>query len=454
MHRAVARPGRYALRETPAVPAMRSTTGQLRSLYPFVAQSSVPGGGVLIGTDAYGAPFFYDGFRAYNSGVVQDANVCVLGSLGTGKSSLVTTYIWRQLSFGRWAHIIDVKPQRLADGTVRSQYTQLADAWNRAVEAYCARVGDTSENLGLVYVEPVVLVPGGHLRVNPLDAAQGRGQVLEDVVAAEMRRALRPQELTALGIALTAAESRAGTEPPTLVDIHQALLSPELGIAEGPPHYLSDDELRDVGMEPGHALLHLTSGPLRGMFDGQTTPSLRPRIRPPLRILDLSALHGNQGLGVLMMLADTWFQSDIGTQGIYVLEEAWRVLASLSVAESHQARYKLSRAAGVSYWAITHRFSDLRAVGDEGSRGRALVEGLLADSATRIVYRQPSDQLEETQRLLGLTNRARDHIGRLVRGQGFWAVGNRWFIVNHHLGETEKAMVNTDHAMEEKGERA
>jgi len=430
------------------VAPMRSTTHQLRALYPLVAEAPITAGGVLLGEDQFGAAWHYDAFAYYGAQLVQDPNVFVAGAIGAGKSTLVTIHAWRQLAFGRWVWIVDSKPQILADGTKRSQYHQLAEAFNRAQEAYAAAVGDTVENLGLAFCEPIMLTPGGWLTVNPLDAPEGRDQMLEDVLAISLRRGLRSKEQTAVRVALGSAERAAAPDAPTLSGVAVALLAPAPSAGEAV--YLSDDELRAVGQEAGHALLGLAEGPLRGMFDGQTSPALRDAAAAPVRILDLSALHNRQAEGLVMMLADRWFQADIDGghgQGIYVLEEAWKPLASLAVAVDHQARYKFARGSGVSYWAVIHRLSDLHATGPEGSRTRELVQGLLADSATRIVFRQRSDQLPATREMLGLTDRAMQHVGRLRRGQAFWAVGDRWSIVTHKVASTELDLVNTDHAM-------
>ena len=50
-----------------------------------------------------------------------------------------------------------------------------------------------------------------------------------------------------------------------------------------------------------------------------------------------------------------------------------------------------------------HRLSDLQAGGAAGSHERALVEGLLADAETRVIYRQATDQLHWTCDTLRLT---------------------------------------------------
>jgi hypothetical protein len=53
---------------------------------------------------------------------------------------------------------------------------------------------------------------------------------------------------------------------------------------------------------------------------------------------------------------------------------------------------------------VVHRFSDLSAVGDEGSRLQQLAEGVVSETATRVVYRQAERDVQLTAEVLGLSD--------------------------------------------------
>src|ERR1700743_2837940 len=89
-------------------PAHRVTTRHAQALYPFHATGGVGGGGPVIGRDGSGGAFCFDPWVLYDSGVLDDPNVIVLGKLGQGKSALVKTLLWRMLLFGRRAFVLDV----------------------------------------------------------------------------------------------------------------------------------------------------------------------------------------------------------------------------------------------------------------------------------------------------------------------------------------------------------
>ena len=107
-------------------------------------------------------------------------------------------------------------------------------------------------------------------------------------------------------------------------------------------------------------------------------------------------------------------------------------MGSLPLVRRMQAQWKLSRALGVANLLVLHRLSDLDAAGGAGSEIRAVADGLLADCATRIIYRQETDQLGPTATALGLTGPERELLPALPRGTGLWKLpGGRAHVVHH-----------------------
>jgi hypothetical protein len=204
-------------------------------------------------------------------------------------------------------------------------------------------------------------------------------------------------------------------------------------------------------------LQRLCEGDLRGMFDGPTTPGLDLDAR--FVCLDLSAVYDSSALGILMTCAAAWLramideqrgQRDDGSAGDklhVVVDEAWRIFSNLGIGEWLQDSFKHSRAYGIQNVVVMHRLSDLRAAGSEGSREARLAEGLLADAETRVIYAQPTDELERTRELLGLTETEVELLPTLRRGEALWKVGQRSFLVYHRLSSFEARLVDTDARM-------
>jgi len=96
---------------------------------------------------------------------------------------------------------------------------------------------------------------------------------------------------------------------------------------------------------------------------------------------------------------------------------------------------------------VVHRLSDLDAVGEAGSEARGLAQGLLGDTATRILYNEPFDEAQAAAKVLGLTSVEMAQLPELGRGEGLWRVNERAFVVRHLCTENELALFDTDARM-------
>jgi type IV secretory pathway VirB4 component len=408
-------------------PGHRATTANAQAIYPFFGESGLGDGGVLIGTDLHGSAFTYDPFVLYERRVVSNPNMLVIGEVGSGKSSLVKSYLYRQAVFGRVPWIADPK----------GEYGPLAEA------------------LG---VEPMKLKPGGPLRLNPIAREAGwdaQLNLLRALASGSLSRPLDPEEEGALREGMRLVNADAAVEP-TLPAVVALLFRPRSAMADR--LVTTTRALAKNARNVALGLQRLCEGDLRGMFDGPTTPGLELDGRAV--VLDLSEFYDKSALALVMTCASAWQRGMIahlhaegdreGTaprKMINVFDEAWRALSVLGVGEWLQSAFKLSRRDGVENIVIMHRLSDLSAAGAAGSRQRELAEGLLHDAQTRVVYRQTSDNVPITREQLGLTSVEADLLSELADGVGLWKVGTRGFLVQHRLSDIERPMVDTDGRM-------
>jgi type IV secretory pathway VirB4 component len=403
-------------------PAHRSTTRHAQAIYPFIAPGGLGGRGVFIGRDSGGAAFCYDPWVLYADSLLDDPNAIVLGKLGQGKSSLVKTLLWRMLLFGRRAFVLDIK---------------------REYGPLCEAVG----------VTPISLVPGGGVRLNPLASRPEEHAQLE---------LLRAVAITAIGGPLTQLESGAlrealrtvrlgGVTDPTLPEIAHALFHPVAEMAER--LRTTQEQLAADARRAALALQDLCEGPLRGMFDGPTTPGLD--LDSKLVVLDLHAVRDSPAVGILMACATAWMSALLSRMTerpdrerlINVADESWKIVQHTGLGEWFQSNFKLARQFGVMNLVVLHKLADLQAAGDAGSRAARIAEGLLADASTRIVYHQDESQIELTRALLGLSESEAQLISMLSAGQALWRVGSRSFVVQHYRSRLEAGLTNTDTGM-------
>jgi type IV secretory pathway VirB4 component len=403
-------------------PGHRCTTRHAQAIYPFMAAGGLGGRGVFIGRDSGGGAFCYDPWVLYGEGVLDDPNVIVLGKLGQGKSALVKTLLWRMLLFGRRAFVLDVK---------------------REYGPLCRAVG----------VEPIALVPGGGVRLNPLQSRpeeHAQLELLRAVAVTAVGGSLSQVEAAALREALRAVRARSASDP-TLPEIAAVLFAPTAEMAgelRTTPDALATDARRAA-----LALQDLCEGPLRGMFDGPTTPGLDLDAR--LLVLDLHAVRDSPAVGILMACATAWMSALLARMAerpgrerlLNVADESWKIVQHTGLGEWFQSNFKLARQYGVMNLVVLHKLADLHAAGDAGSRASRIAEGLIADASTRIVYHQDESQVPLTRTLLGLSESEAELISMLSAGQALWLVGSRSFVVAHHRSRLEAQLTNTDTGM-------
>ncbi|MHB8659036.1 MAG: helicase HerA domain-containing protein [Solirubrobacteraceae bacterium] len=407
---------------SPERPGHRFTTRHAQAIYPFMAAGGLGGRGVFIGRDSSGGAFCFDPWALYAAGTLDDPNAIVLGKLGQGKSALVKSLLWRMLLFGRRAFVLDVK---------------------REYGPLCRAVG----------VEPISLQPGSGVRVNPLASRpeeHAQLELLRAIAATTLEAPITQIEAAALREALHTVRARSAE--PTLPEIAAVLFAPVAEMAarlRTTPERLATDARRAA-----LALQDLCEGPLRGMFDGPTTPGLN--LDAKLLVLDLHAVRDSPAVGILMACATAWMSALLSRMAerpgrerlINVADESWKIVQHTGLGEWFQSNFKLARQYGVMNLVVLHKLADLQTAGDAGSRAARIAEGLLADASTLIVYHQDESQVPLTRALLGLSETEAQLISMLSPGQALWRVGSRSVVVQHFRSRIESRLTNTDTGMQ------
>jgi type IV secretory pathway VirB4 component len=405
----------------------RATMAHLASVYPFHVDDSIGEAGPYIGVNVTGgmSGFYFDPFELYTTGVLTNPNVIVTGDIGSGKSALVKTFLRRSIAiYGerRFVAILDPK----------GEYAPFA------------------RQHGLPIVK---LQPGGTDRVNPMDPRPGddpanvvaRQSLAGALVAAVLARPLDPTEDALLGWAI-ATLARTG-HPFTLADVTAAITDPAdelIALSRRTPL-----ELTHAATPIVFALDKLCTRTLAGMFDGPTSIAVDWETGPGI-VLDLSAVYNDhEALPLVMLAATSWLaavlQRDSDRRVIQVIDEAWAAVRH--GARHFQGSLKLARTYGVSTWLICHRPADLTAQSDDGTADAKIAAGLLSDIQTRIVFRQPPDQVDVAADLFALTDRETAWVGQLVRGRALWRLQRRGAVVQTVLTATEQALFDTDQKM-------
>jgi|GEM_PF-68056 len=408
----------------------RATSEVLAGAYPFLAEEGLGSEGALIGQDSWsGTAFCFDPWDLYRRGALTNPNIFLGGQIGRGKSTLAKSLATRFIAFGRRVYV---------PGDPKGEWTVVAKA-----------VGGQAIELGV----------GATARLNPLDegprpsgvsdeawhaqVTSARQSLLAALATSTLGRPLGSTERTSLDSALATAVAANGT--PILPQVVDALHQPGAGVAGSTVAQLADD-----GRNVAHALNRLVHGDLAGLFDGPSTVNFDPTL--PMLSLDLSRISGSDTLlGLVMTCTSAWMEAALrdpdGGKRLVVYDEAWRLMAQPALLARMQSHWKLSRAWGLSNLMVVHRLSDLEAVGESGSEARGLAQGLLGDTATRILYNEPSDEARSAGKMLGLSDTEVSQLPELAQGEGLWRVNERSFVVQHLITPGELALFDTNARM-------
>ena len=403
----------------------RATMAHLASVYPCHTDTSIGERGPYIGVNVTGggSGWYFDPFELYASGVLTNPNVIVTGDIGSGKSALVKAFLGRELAvYGRRRMVTILDP--------KGEYTPFAQAHGLSV---------------------IRLHPGGTDRLNPMDhrgdptETVNRQSLADALVAGVLGRALDPTEDALLGWAV-ATLARSG-RPFTLTDVARTVADPVdelVALSRRTPF-----ELTQAATPVVFALDKLLTRTLAGMFDGPTSVNIDWADGPGF-VIDLSAVYSDDtALPLVMLAATSWLtaalQRDSDRRVLQVIDEAWAAVRH--GARHFQGSLKLARTYGVSTWLVCHRPADLTAQSDDGTSIAKISAGLMSDIQTRIIFRQPPDQVAVAAEMFALSERERVWIGQLVRGRALWRLQRRGAVCQTVLTKRELLTGFTDGSM-------
>ncbi|MGH9071212.1 MAG: helicase HerA domain-containing protein [Acidimicrobiales bacterium] len=275
---------------------------------------------------------------------------CLRGTSGAGKSSLIKTYLWRQVQ-ANGAQLVITDP--------KGEYAGLAAATGLRAVHIGGRAGG----------------------INPMGGA-GPEAIDTAVALAEHRlgRSLAGEEEDALARVVE-------TRPASLAALVLACEDPPAQAVARIPKDVLTARLQPVYF----ALRSYLGGRWAGLFDRQSpNPSLGESDAGI--VVDLGITSLDAGAVPAMVVVASWLRQLLAHKSprrrIVVLDEGWALVGHPLVLRALLGLAKLGRSAGVQLILAVHRPSDLLAAVGADATSRDTVAGLISEANTKILYRQ------------------------------------------------------------------
>ncbi len=413
-----------------------TTTRQAEVLNTAIIGSPTDERGVVIGIDRISAAMIaHDPFTAYEAKHITSPNVCVLGMIGSGKSSLIkTVYVERPLLLkNRRAVVVDKKP-RNGEG----EYADLTRRFGG--EPFRFEPGKRGNGSTCMNVlDEVILAGGGPAQQVQLLAAMaqqaGTGELDEwhhKSLRSAYRAVMRRFELGVPG--------RSAPVLPDLVEEFADVVDSD-EFARLRPRTLDLVEERAWSMRLRFE--RMLGEDLEGMFDRETSKHVV--LHPKLTTFDISALpEDGPATSMVMVVANAWLMGMLtkhrGLRTNFIAEEGWHLLGGPG-GKVIRSKSKLSRGLGLSIVAAIHHISDI----PDDSEAIAMIK----EAQTIHLFRQEhDDDIADCVRYFNLEHSNGTSLGTLQQGDHLLKVGTQKEIkVQHIRTANEIVFTETDSAL-------
>lgn len=399
---------------TPAAPGAPTTTRQAEILNTAVIAAPMQFQGLLSGVETLAkTPATNDQVQAYAENLVDSPNVCNLGDVGVGKSTLMKTdFVLRAITLkGRRVVVVDIKPYSPSSG--HGEYTPVAE--EARVTPLRFEIGDPDSFCLNLCDSRLRQTREGTVGAGAVGVLQQAAAVLNDNV--ELDRF----EKKALRVALKAAEAAVAERRREEVTVMDVL--PFLGNIDDIAEFTAlPPKAQDVMFMSGYGvrvLLERLPEELPGLFEEETSKGVK--LGEKATFFDFSQLpEDGPARSIGMMLANAWTLGTIRASGgkfrtNFCVDEGWFLVGG-PMGKIIQANAKLSRALGLSNIVNLHHVSDV----PEGDPAIAFIK----EAGTLNLFRQSKrNDAEMVADLAGLKPGGAEQLMTLPKGQYFKKMG-------------------------------
>ena len=388
-------------------------TSGLVSTYPFISSSIFEEKGIYIGNNMYNNSLIL--IDRYNTNKYKNANMCIFGTSGAGKSFYTKLLILRNTLLGIEQYVID--PER--------EYANLAKNLNGTI----IKLGPTSENyINIFDIRKESIEENEH---GYLATKIGKLIGFFNLIFGELNeeeKAILEEKIIEIY-----KNKNITFNDKTLYKKGKFKTTKDMPILEDLYNNLNDEKTKKFKIK----LIPFIKGSLK-FFNNYTNIELNKK----LIIADVYELgEENMKYGMYLFTELFWDKIKINRKikkAIY-LDEIWRLIGVTSNKEVAKFIYKIFktiRKYGGSSVAITQDISDLFSL-DNGTYGKSI----LNNSSIKTFFSLEEENIKLLSQYSNLSEKEKIEIKSLRRGECLTFVGDEHILINIEANDFEKEII-------------
>ncbi len=393
-------------------------TSGLVSTYPFISSSIFDKDGIFIGTNIYNNSLIF--IDRYNTEKYKNANICIFGTSGAGKSFFTKLLILRSRLFGIKQYIID--PEReytniceklhgtlLKIGPSSSHFINIMDIRKESIE---------DDNKGYLAAKISKLIGFFNLILGELNEEE-KGILEEKIIECYKLKGITFDDNSLYKTKNNKKIFKEKEDMPILSDLYNI--------------FEKDEKTKIFKIK----LIPFVKGSL-SFFDHQTNIE----INEDLIIADIYELgEENLKFGLFIFTEYFWdlVKKDRNIKKAIYLDEIWRLIGVTSNKEVASFIYKIFktiRKYSGSGVAITQDVSDLFSL-ENGTYGKSIIN----NSSIKTFFSLEEENIKTLSEYTNLTEKEKVEIRTLRKGECLMYIGDNHILANIEAADFEKEII-------------
>jgi len=393
-------------------------TAGIVSTYPFISSSIFDKDGIFIGTNIYNNSLIF--IDRYNNEKYKNANICIFGTSGAGKSFFTKLLILRSRLFGIKQYIIDpereythicekLKGTLLKIGPSSRYYINIMDIRKESIE---------DDNKGYLATKIAKLIGFFNLIFGEINEEE-KGILEEKIIECYKQKNITFDDNSIFKIKNNKKIFKEKEDMPILEDLYNI--------------FEKDEKTKIFKIK----LMPFVKGSLN-FFNHKTTVD----INDDLIIADIYELgEENLKYGLFIFTDYFWDQikKDRKTKKAIYLDEIWRLIGVTSnkdVASFIYKIFKTIRKYGGSGVAITQDVSDLFGL-ENGTYGKSIIN----NSSIKAFFSLEEENIKTLAYYTNLTEKEKVEIKSLKKGECLMYIGDNHILANIEAANFEKEII-------------